>query len=672
VTCGAEGPPAEPHLFSPSTFAAACLECQGVGTIAEPRVDRLIVRPDLPVAAGAMYSPGYFPTSYYAKAPSLGREMAIALGERHGFDPFETPYQAMSDEAREVFLWGDTDVEVPRRKGGKQVLHWRGVLKIIGNWDLGGLYTDHHVCPACGGGRLRDEYRDVALRGMNRRELHRRPVWDVTALIDDVKLPDDVPHWVGQSLTVAARRLRFLERVGLGHLHLDRLSRTLSAGEAQRVKLASLLGAELTGVTVLLDEPTRGLHPREVDALGEALEELRDAGNTVVLVDHDPLLVARADRLVVLGPDAGERGGRLLASGPAGEVRRSRDTGVREIVTFARAASPTRPRRTPTGELVIRHPTENNLVGDDVAIPLGVVTGLCGVSGSGKSTLAIDILARALAPPKISTSVAYDDIRPGAHDGIDGAPARVIVSDQSRKGIRTPGGFLGVIDSLRRAFADSAEAASLGLEVDALMPRCDACHGNGSVREDMGFMPSLAGACDACDGTGYRADIRELVVRGNSLPELSVRTLEEVADLWSDVDKVARSLAVALELGLGYLRLGQPSHSLSGGEAQRLRLCRELAKASRTPTLFVLDEPTLGLHATDVARLEAVLDRLVDAGHSALVVEHDPSLLAWCDRIVELGPGGGPNGGRVIATGTPEEIAGLDTPTAPYLREALA
>jgi len=268
--------------------------------------------------------------------------------------------------------------------------------------------------------------------------------------------------------------------------------------------------------------------------------------------------------------------------------------------------------------------------------------------------------------------VAYDDIRPGAHDGIDGAPARVIVSDKSRKGIRTPGGFLGVIDSLRRAFADSADAASLGLEVDALMPRCEACHGNCSVREDMGFMPSLARACDACDGTGYRADVRELAVRGNSLPELSGRTLEEVADLWSDVDKVARSLAVALELGLGYLRLGQPSHSLSGGEAQRLRLCRELAKASRTPTLFVLDEPTLGLHSTDVARLEAVLDRLVDAGHSALVVEHDPALLAWCDRIVELGPGGGPNGGRVIATGTPEEIAGLDTPTAPYLREALA
>jgi excinuclease ABC subunit A len=328
--------------------------------------------------------------------------------------------------------------------------------------------------------------------------------------------------------------------------------------------------------------------------------------------------------------------------------------------------------RSPSGELVVRHPTENNLAGDDVAIPLGVVAGLCGVSGSGKSTLAIDILARTLAPPKLSTSVAYEDIRPGAHDGIDGAPDRVVVSDQSRSGIQSPGAFLGVIEPLRRAYADSGEAASRGLEADALAPDCDACHGRGSVREDMGFMPSLARACDACEGTGYRGDVRELVVRGHSLPELTRLTLQEVAELWGDVDRVARPLAVASSLGLGYLRLGQPGRSLSGGEAQRLRLCRELAKTTRRPTLFILDEPTLGLHATDVARLEAVLEGLVDQGHSVLVVEHDPALLAWCDALVELGPGGGPDGGRVVASGAPEDVARLDTPTAPYLREVLA
>jgi excinuclease ABC subunit A len=671
--CGVEGPVAEPHLFTPSTFAAACQTCRGVGTIAEPQVERLIVHPELPVAAGAMYSPGYFPTSYYAKPPSLGREMAIVLGRQFGFDPFTTPYSSMSAAARKAFLWGEMDLEVPRRNGkGPQTLHWRGVLAIIKGWDLGGLYTDHRVCPACHGGRLRDEYLEITLGGMNRRDLHRRPVWDVAELIDEVALRPEAPHWAAQSLTVARRRLRFLERVGLGHVHLDRLSRTLSAGEAQRVKLASLLGAELTGVTVLLDEPTRGLHPREVDALGDALAELRDVGNTVVLVDHDPLLVRRADRLVVLGPGAGDLGGRLLASGAAAAVRRDGSAAARAVVGAA-SSSPSRgrSRRTPTRELVVRHPTEHNLSGDDIRIPLGIVAGICGVSGSGKSTLAVDILARALAPQKISTSVAYEDIRPGAHDRIDGAPARVVVSDQSRSGIQTPGAYLGVIEALRRAYADSGEAASHGLEADALTPDCDACHGRGVIREDMGFMPSLARACDACDGTGYRADVRELVVRGHDLPELSRLTLDAVAELWADVERVARPLSVAASLGLGYLRLGQPSHSLSGGEAQRLRLCRELVKASRTPTLFILDEPTLGLHASDVVRLEAVLDGLVDAGNSVLVVEHDPALLAWCDALVELGPGGGPNGGRVIATGTPDEVARLDTPTAPYLREAL-
>ena len=670
-TCGTDGPPAEPHHFSPSTYAAACLECHGVGTIAEPQVDRLIVRPDLPVAAGAMYSPGYFPTSYYSKPPSLGREMAIVLGERYGFDPFSTPYEAMTDAARDAFLWGEEDLEVPRRKGGSQTLHWRGVLRIVAGWDLGGLYVDHRVCPGCGGGRLRPEYLDVRLGPMNRRELHRAPVWDVATVVAGVALGADAPHWAAQSLSVARRRLRFLERVGLGHLHLDRLARTLSAGEAQRVKLASLLGAELTGVTVLLDEPSRGLHPREVDAFADALAELRDSGNTVVLVDHDALLVRRADRLVVLGPGAGEAGGRLLASGSAAAVRGLRDPAVRAIVGVGAAAT-RRARRRPTGELVVRRPTANNLRGEDVAIPLGVVTGLCGVSGSGKSTLAIDILARALAPARISTSVAYEDIRPGDHDAIDGAPERAVASDQSRSGIQTPGAFLGVVEPLRRAFADSAEAAARGLDAERLTPDCDACHGRGQIREDMGFMPSLARPCDTCDGTGYRADVRELIVRGRSLPELSALALDEVAAQWGDVERIGRLLAVASSLGLGYLRLGQPSHSLSGGEAQRLRLCRELARPARRPTLYIFDEPTLGLHASDVARLRDVLDGLVGRGHSVLVVEHDPMVLAWCDRIVELGPGGGPDGGRVVACGTPEEVARAGTATAPYLREALA
>jgi excinuclease ABC subunit A len=315
--------------------------------------------------------------------------------------------------------------------------------------------------------------------------------------------------------------------------------------------------------------------------------------------------------------------------------------------------------------MVVRGPTENNLDGRDVEVPVGVMVGLCGVSGSGKSTLAIGIVARALAPRRLTTSVAYDDIRPGAHAGIDGTPARTIHTDQSRSGIHTPGAFLGLLDPLRRAYADASAVAATGLTADDLVADCDRCKGRGRIREEMGFLPPIERPCDACDATGYRLEIRELVVRGRSLPELAGDTLEDLHRRWGDVERVA------IRLGLGYLRLGQPAGSLSGGEAQRLKLARELARPARRPTLFILDEPTVGLHARDVARLVEVLNGLVETGHSVLVVEHDPLLLACCDHVIELGPGGGPDGGHVIVAGPPELVAAGDTPTAPYLKAVL-
>ena len=667
----------EPRHFSPSAYVAACLTCHGFGTVPEPRLERLIVRPDLPLCGGALYSPGYYPQGYLCKPPSWGYWMLQALAARHGFDPAATPWDRMTEAARNDVLYGDEDLVIPPRTPGEQprTSHWRGLFPIIGNWDLGGLYTDHVACPACGGGRLRPEFLDVRLAGtMNRHDLHRSPIGAVERLLETVDPPGGAPEYVARSGDLALRRLGFLRRVGLGHLNLDRPARTLSEGEAQRVKLASLLGTELTGMTVLLDEPSRGLHPREVDALADALGDLRDAGNTVILVDHDPRLIERADRLVVMGPAASAAGGRLLASGAAGEVqRRGRDGRKADLAAIlAPPVAVHRRRRGPTGSLVVRAPTANNLAGDDVELPLGVMTGLCGVSGSGKSTLAIGIIARVLAPARLTTSVAYEDIRPGAHAGIDGAPSRAIHSDQSRSGIHTPGAFLGVVEPLRRAFAASAEAAARGLDEASLAPDCDACHGRGQIREDMGFMPSLERPCDACDGTGYRLEVRGLVVRGSSLPALAGQSLDEVLAAWSDIDRIARPLRVASSLGLGYLRFGQPARSLSGGEAQRLRLARELAKTTRKPTLYILDEPTLGLHALDVARLVQVLDRLVADGHSVLVVEHDPLLLACCDRLVELGPGGGPDGGHIVAAGTPEAVAAGSTPTAPYLAAVLA
>ncbi|HEX5039229.1 MAG TPA: ATP-binding cassette domain-containing protein [Candidatus Limnocylindria bacterium] len=673
--CGAPGPAAEPPDFSPSTYAAACLSCHGVGTVARPALDRLITRPDKPILSGALYSPGYFPQGYLSKPDSLGYWALQAIAARYGFDPFITPWRQMTRRAQDAFLNAEEEVEVDvpsgsGRRAGHHRLQWRGVLRILAGWDLGGMYVDHVPCDACAGGRLRPQFLTVRLGSMNRHDLHTAPIRSLATVVEDVVVPHDVPYWVAQSRDLALRRLRFLARVGLGHLHLDRRSRTLSTGEAQRVRLASLLGSELSAMTVLLDEPSRGLHPSEVDALAAALAELRDGGNTVALVDHDPVLVERADHLIVLGPGAGIDGGRVIAAGPARSVRADRRSAG--IVAPARPHRVGAPRRDATGAMVVRRPTENNLDGFDVTLPLGVLVGLCGVSGSGKSTLAIDIVSRSLAPPRLTTSVAYDDVRPGANAGIDGAPGRVIVSDQSRSGIQNPGAFLGITGLLRRAFAESAEAAAHGLDTDTMAPDCDACHGRGSLREDMGFLPSLVRTCDACAGSGYRAEVREVVVRGESLAELAGRTLHEVRQRWGDLDAIGDRLGTAVSLGLGYLTLGQPSHSLSGGEAQRLKLARELARPTRQPTLYILDEPTAGLHGRDVERLADVLDALVERGHTVLIVEHDPILLACCDQLLELGPGGGPDGGHLIARGTPEQVASADTPTAPYLRAALA
>jgi excinuclease ABC subunit A len=647
-----------PTHFSPGSYEAACLTCHGLGTVPEPRPERLIVRPDAPLCKGAMYSPGFFPQSYLSKPANHGYWMIQGLAQRYGFDPFETPWDQMTDAAREAFLFGEPGTKGPHLNRES----WVGFFPIVAGWDQGGRYVDHVTCSSCAGGRLRPEFLAVRLGGANRQDLHEWPLSKVADVVEGISTPAAAPGWVATSRLVALRRLRFLEGVGLGYVHLDRTSASLSAGEAQRVKLAGLLGAELTGMTVLLDEPTRGLHPREVDALGAALCRLRDAGNTVLLVDHDPDLVARADRVLVVGPGAGREGGRLLSS---------RSADARALLPTHTGADVRSPRRVATGWMRVVGPRANNLSGADIDLLLGVLAGICGVSGSGKSTLGIDTLAMALDPPRSSTSVAYESVDPGAHDAILGGPARVVWSDQSRTGIHSPGQHLGVLRVLRQAYAEFDAAAAHDLTEKDLAPSCDACHGRGFVRQDMGFLPSIESPCDACDATGYGEEARRIVVRGHSLPALTQLTLTEVGELWPDRSGVARLLEQACALGLGYLRLGQPSHSLSGGEAQRLKLARELGRRTRKPTLFLLDEPTLGLHPLDVTRLRAALDGLVDAGHSVLVVEHDPGLLAGCDWLLELGPGAGPDGGRVIATGTPEEIALGTTPTAPYLAAVL-
>jgi excinuclease ABC subunit A len=461
-----------------------------------------------------------------------------------------------------------------------------------------------------------------------------------------------------------------LEQVGLGYLHLNRISATLSAGEAQRVKLAGLLGSGLTSLTVLLDEPTRGLHPREVKALVQALKELRDEGNTVIVVEHDPGIIEEADHIIDIGPLAGTGGGRIVAQGTPREIA-GKNTITGAWLREKRCCKFRQQRRKPGKWLIIKGARENNLKNQAVHIPRGVLVGVCGVSGSGKSTLLMDTLGRVLVPVKHTTSVAMEPLEPGKHEKITGVPSRTLLVDQSKKGVQSPAAFLELVQPLIKLYAQSEDAGALGLDAVALGKRCSVCRGSGLIRMDMGFLPDIRSECETCEGTGYSREMREIKLHGCSLPQLNRLTIDEVFGLFSNHEQIAGPLKAAGDVGLGYLVLKQPGISLSGGEAQRLKIAKELCKKTKGETLYILDEPTVGQHLEDINRLILVLHRLVDEGNSVIVIEHHPYVLAACDWLLELGPGGGPEGGWVIASGTPETIAEMETPTACYIREVL-
>ncbi len=673
--CGERARIGAPRHFSPATYAAACTACHGVGTVQEPNPDKLIIHPDRPLCAGAMYSPGFFPKGYLGKPYNGGYYLMQALGGRYGFDPHETPWNRMSAEAQQAFLFGDSEpleVHFENRKGKRHTRQGRfpGFYGWVRDWDVGGTYTDAVACTECSGVRLRADYASVNLGGHNMHGLGEMPLWELCDLIQDISLPQDEMRLSGASLETALRRLRFLLQVGVGYLHLNRVSGTLSAGEAQRIKLAGLLGSGLTSLTVLVDEPTRGLHPSEVSALTEALLGLRDEGNCVVVVEHDPVLIREADHLIDMGPGAGTAGGEIVASGTPQDVAAA-DTVTARWLGGRRQVDLHLPRREPRDWLTVRGARANNLRGEAVPLPLGALVGLCGVSGSGKSTLLIDTLGRVLAPKKQTTSVAREPVDPGAHDAVSGAPPRTVIVDQARTGIRNPASFLGLMQPLRGLYAAGEDAQALGMDEKALSRPCSACSGSGILRMDMGFLPGVQTPCETCRGTGHRPEAWEVRLRGVALPEVYGLTIDEVYALFGEEKKVRRALISMREVGLGYLTFRQPGYALSGGEAQRLKIAKELCRKASDGTLYILDEPTVGQHLEDVARLTGVLHRLVDDGHSVFVVEHHAHLLATCDWLVELGPGGGPDGGRVIGSGTPESLTRGDTPIAPYLREIL-
>jgi len=425
----------------------------------------------------------------------------------------------------------------------------------------------------------------------------------------------------------------------------------------------------LTALTILVDEPSRGMHPCELEALRDALLELRDEGHTVVIVEHDPLLMRAADHIIDVGPGAGAAGGEIVAQGKPVDIMRANTTTGKWLQggkTFQHAG-----RRQPKDWMVVRGARENNLRSEDVAFPLGTFSGVCGVSGSGKSTLLMDTVGRALVTKTHSSSFSREPLEPGAHDSIENAPKRAFLVDQTRQGIHSPAQYLGFEKPLLKIYAESDDAQSLGLTGKDLAARCLVCRGQGLIRIEMDFLPDEWVQCETCKGTGCRQEAWEVRIGGVALPEINAMTLDDVYQLFGIESAFAARLEVVRQVGLGYLVWKQPAYTLSGGETQRLKIAKELLKKTKNKTLYILDEPTVGLHLEDVARLVEVINRLVDAGHTVIAVEHHPHLLAACDWIVELGPVGGPQGGKIIATGTPEQVCQLDTPTAPYLRELL-
>lgn len=688
--CKATAPIAKAQHFSSAHWTSSCKRCNGLGVLHLPQPEKLIVNPDKPLCAGAMWSPGYWPKTYLCK----DQPIILELGKQYGFDPFKTPWKEMSKEAQDVFLYGDGKTyhftyiskSTGKWKGKerKSKWTWKGFYQDeswIFSWDIHGTYTKQVECPECNGAGLRPEFLVVTLQGKNIFELSELPLNKLESLIKKVPTPPpDIP-WVKTNLEVILRRLRFLRQVGIGYLHLNRPTGTLSAGEAQRIQLASLLGSGLVGLTILVDEPSRGMHSVELEALLEALQELRDEGNTVIVVEHDLQIIREADHIIDLGPRAGALGGKLVAEGkPSDIIKSSTITGkwLQEDRRMKAAKKSgllrwmnTIQRRQPKGWMIVKGARGNNLRGEEVKFPLGVFTGVCGISGSGKSTLLIDTVGRALVKQLHSSSFAREPLEPSEYDAIINEPKRTFLVDQSRRGIRSPASFLGLLRPLLKIFADSDDAQALGLDLKALSQQCSACRGRGLLRLDMGFLPDEYVECETCKGTGYRPEAWEVQVNELSLPEVNHLTLDEVYEHFHNYKEIAEPLEMVRDVGLGYLVWNQRAYTLSGGEAQRLKIVKELLKEAKEKTLYILDEPTVGLHMEDVAQLATILNHLADNGHTVIVIEHHPHLLASCDWLIELGPRGGPEGGKIIAQGPPDQIITTNTPTAPYLREIL-
>ncbi len=693
--CGISLPDIEPRTFSFNNPHGACPACQGLGYKMELDPDLVVPNPELSLEEGAIaFGITEDRDSYTWRL--------IENVAQHYHIPLDQPWQSLTEAQRAIILYGSGDTPIPMRFEGAHGV-WEGARPfegIIPNLkrryeETNSEYIRERIaelmsrtpCPVCNGTRLRPEARAVTVADITLPELSDWPVarvlpW-VQALLDE---QGHGPVLSQRDYAIAERPLReirdrlvFLVNVGLDYLSLSRNAATLSGGEAQRIRLATQVGSRLTGVLYVLDEPSIGLHPRDTARLIRTLKEMRDLGNTVLVVEHDEDTIRAADWIVDLGPGAGEHGGEVIVSGPL-ETVLAHPTSLTGAYLSGRRRVPIPPqRRTSNGKaLVIRGARHNNLKNITVRLGLGQLICVTGVSGSGKSSLVVETLYARLA------QMLYNSRQPaGECDGIEGLEHidKVINIDQAPIG-RTPRSnpatYTGVFTYIRELFAELPEARMRGYRAGRFSfnvkgGRCEACQGQGTLRIEMQFLPEVYVPCDVCHGTRYNRETLQVSYKGLNIAQVLDLTVNEALEFFSALPRIVTRLQTLADVGLGYIRLGQSATTLSGGEAQRIKLSRELARRATGRTLYILDEPTVGLHAADVDRLIEVLQRLVNAGNTVLVIEHNPDVIKVADWIVDLGPEGGDAGGYVIAEGTPEEVAQVESShTGRCLRHWLA